>query len=172
MKRSVLILPRRAARTNGILLRTVCVRCAGRLLGAPDRHTSGTGLAVDRVSVMGRSRRSSLPAMGGVKGRWLEHFERIASRGRLPVGIAHTERVRRTASDTTGRQPRAGRPAARFGASPARQHDLGVQELKRLGPRPSRAQRLSASPPSLPDPQSGWPAEALEISDVDPHPIL
>jgi hypothetical protein len=61
---------------------------------------------------------------------------------------------------------------ARLGTGPTRQHDLSVQELERLGPRPRSTQRLAAPPPALPDSQARRPAEALQISDVDPHPIL
>jgi hypothetical protein len=53
-----------------------------------------------------------------------------------------------------------------------RQHDLSVQELERFGPRPSCTQHLAASPPALANSESGWPAEALQIANIDPHPIL
>ena len=62
--------------------------------------------------------------------------------------------------------------AARLGTGAAGQHDLGIQELERFGPRPRRTQRLAAPPPPLPDPQPGRPTEALQIADIDPHPIL
>jgi hypothetical protein len=61
----------------------------------------------------------------------------------------------------------------RLGTSPPRQHDLSVQELERFGPRPSCTRHLAASPPALPNSESGWgPAEALQIANIDPHPIL
>ena len=48
-----------------------------------------------------------------------------------------------------------------------------LQEPEPFGPRPSRTQRLAATPPSLPDSATSCrSAEALQITDIDPHPIL
>ena len=48
----------------------------------------------------------------------------------------------------------------------------GRFKLEWLGPRPRHTQRLAAPPPALPDPQSRRAAEAFQIADIDPHPIL
>lgn len=62
--------------------------------------------------------------------------------------------------------------AARLDASAAGQHDLRVDMLRGLGPRPRRAPQLPTTPPPLDPPQPSRPPKARQIPDVDRHPIL
>src|SRR5262249_18972432 len=62
--------------------------------------------------------------------------------------------------------------AARLGARSAGQRDLGVEMVRRLGPRPAVAQRLPTPPPALYPHQPRRSAETRPISDRHPNPML
>lgn len=59
-----------------------------------------------------------------------------------------------------------------LGTGPAREHNLGIQMWRRLGPGLALTQRLGAAPPPLAPHQPSGPTEAGQITDRGRSPLV
>jgi hypothetical protein len=138
----------------------------------PSRFEVDEAGRVDRVMVPVRAQERRLVHPEVAHGS--DSVQVVDERGAVLDNCAHDRLPThpQLAGDLRNRTGKFAYPAPRLGTSPPRQHDLRVQELERFGPRPRCTQHLAVTPPALPNSESGSPAEALQIADIGPHPIL